>query len=174
MRYAANLPDKYWLYCVLAFVHMSNRLPSSSTRLGKRTPYEDLHDIDITPQKLIRHFRTIGSLCYVVRPPNETHSGKPRLAYKAMMLGYADHEGKKGYMVQRVDDGKLMLVPNERMYKCYENIMIYPAPDTQEEFIRREIRKRKKETIGNKVTVIVIVTMTATIATTTTVTLRKR
>ena len=150
LRYAANLPDKYWLYCVLAFVHMSNRLPSSSTRLGKRTPYEDLHDIDITPQKLIRHFRTIGSLCYVVRPPNETHSGKPRLAYKAMMLGYADHEGKKGYMVQRVDDGKLMLVPNERMYKCYENIMIYPAPDTQEEFIRREIRKRKKETIENK------------------------
>ena len=145
LRYAANLPDEYWLYCVLAYIHMRNRLPNTSDRLGKRTPYEDMHDIDITPRKLIGHFRTIGSLCYVVRPPNETRAGKPKLAYKAMMLGYADADGKKGYMVQRVDDGVVMYVPYERLHKCHENIMIYPPLDTQESYIRNKIAKRNRD-----------------------------
>ena len=149
LRYAANLPEEYWLYCVLAYVHMKNRLPNASDRLGKRTPYEDMHDIDIAPRELIRHFRTVGSLCYVVRPPNETRSGKPRLAYKAMMLGYANADGKKGYMVQRVDDGVVMYVPYERLYKCHENIMVYPPLDTQEEYIRKKIKKRNKNVYIN-------------------------
>ena len=141
LRYAAKLPEKYWLYCILAYVHMMNRLPTSSKRLGKRTPYEDLNNITIPQLELIKHFRTIGSLCYIVKPHNEIRIGKPKLAYKAMMLCYADHDDKKGYIVQKLDDGSKHYVPYERLYKCYENIMIFDVNDDEDAYIKREVRK---------------------------------
>ena len=129
-RYAAHLPHKYWLYCILAYIHVRNRLPDNSSRKGNRTPYEDFHNVSVDFAKLIKHFLPVGALCYVCKPLEQLKVGKPRRSFKAMFLGYSDGvTHQKGYLVQTIPEGKVVSIAHERMFKCYEDRMVF-APSS--------------------------------------------
>ena len=86
---------------------MRNRLPTNASG-GKKTPHELLNGITLTSREQIDHFRTMGCLCYVVTP-HGTRKGKPKVAWRGMMMGYAECDGQKGYKVRRLSDGKMVL-----------------------------------------------------------------
>lgn len=146
-RHAAHMPNEDWLHCIRAYIHVRNRLPNESAKLGmKRTPYEELYDVEIEPAQLISHLRTIGSLCYVHKPKSQ-QSGKPKRSYRAMLLGYAPDGSQKGYIVRSLSSGKLHVVPQGRMYKCYESEMVYPKPVEYDRWLEGKIRARNRKSI---------------------------
>ena len=122
---------------------MRNRLPNSSDKSDKRTAYEIMNDVSLPVDELIDHFRTIGCICYVVIPHN-TYTGKPKVSFRAMMMGYSDHEGKKGYKVRRLSDGKMMSVAYERVYRFHEMSFAYPPSPEHDAWLRKSVKKRDK------------------------------
>ena len=128
MRYGGNLPESDWLHCCQAYIHVRNRLPNIRTqKIGGKTPYEIFNDIEISIFDQLDHLRTIGCLCYVVLP-HSRRTGKPKVSYRAVMLGYSDAGGQKGYRVRRLDNGKVKNVARERVYKFFETHFPYPKP----------------------------------------------
>jgi len=141
MRYGGNLPDDTWLHCCLAFIHVRNRLPNACDKTDKRTPFEIFNQVNLSVAELIDHFRTIGCICYVTHAC-ETANGKRKRSFRAAMMGYADHEGKKGYKVQRLSDGKIMCVAYEHVYRFYEMSMAFPARPDYDAWLRKRVNKR--------------------------------
>ena len=118
--------ERDWFKCVNAFNHICNRTPNSnSARHDGRTPYELWHDVRIALRAQLDHLRVLGSLCYVVYPPELVPAGAKK-AYKGVMLGYADENeiGQKAYIVRRLNDGKIMTATYAQTY-TYENKFPY-------------------------------------------------
>ena len=118
--------ERDWFKCVSAFNHVRNRTPNSNSALHDgRTPYELWHDESIPLRAQIDHLRVLGSLCYVVLPPELVPAGAKK-AFKGVMLGYADESeiGQKAYIVRRLDDGKIVTATYAQTY-TYENKFPY-------------------------------------------------
>lgn len=141
LRYGGNLPNTDWLHCCLAYIHIRNRLPNNCDKKDKRTAFEIMYDVSLPMHDLIDHFRTIGCICYVV-PPSNIYSGKPKASFRAIMMGYCDQDGKKGYKVRRLCDGKLMNVARERVYRFYEMSLAYPPLPDYDAWLKKSIRVR--------------------------------
>jgi transposase InsO family protein len=110
LQYGGYLREPDWFKCVRAFNHIRNRMPNSNSKHHDgRTPYELWHDERIPLDAQLDHLRVLGSLCYVVLPPQLVPAGG-KLAYKGVILGYADdnERGQKAYVVRRLDNGKMM------------------------------------------------------------------
>ena len=146
LRYAANLPPEYWPFACRAFTHQRNRLPTA--RCPDRTPFEVFEDFVIPQIEQIEHFRVFGSLCYVVVHPDE-RVGKTEATERAMMLGYSDELGsenndvmgsKKGYVVRRLSDGRIMSIAYKQLYESHEHVFLFPKPHTYDLFLRQEIK----------------------------------
>ena len=125
LRYGGNLPQTDWLHCCLAYVYVRNRLPTASCLSSKHnTPYEAYNDIVVSPRELVDNFVTIGCLCYVL-VPHSLRSGKPKKAYRAMLLGYSDNvTGQKGYIVRNLSTGKICSAAHNQV-KCYESTLVF-------------------------------------------------
>ena len=146
LRYAANLPSHYWPFACRAFTHQRNRLPTA--RCPDKTPFEVFEGLSIPQLQQIEHFRVFGSLAYVVVHPDE-RVGKTAATERAMMLGYSDEPGsehdnvmgsKKGYIVRRLSDGKIFPVAYKQLFKSYENVFLFPKPNSYDLFLKREIK----------------------------------
>ena len=126
LQYGGCMIERDWFKCVSAFNHVRNRTPNSNSALHDgRTPYELWHDESIPLRAQIDHLRVLGSLCYVVLPPELVPAGAKK-AFKGVMLGYADESeiGQKAYIVRRLDDGKIVTATYAQTY-TYENKFPY-------------------------------------------------
>ena len=139
-RYGGNLPNEEWLRCCLAYVHVRNRLPSRGGPTTKLTPYEIFNDIEISQGELLDHLRVIGCLCFVTIPLN-TRVGKPKLSYRAVMLGYSDHAGQKGYVVRNLSTGKIEAAAYNQV-RFYEHKFVYPPSPDYDEWLKKSIKRR--------------------------------
>ena len=129
-RYGGNLPKTEWLRCCLAYVHVRNRLPTNACKHSTYdTPYEAYNDVNVEAAELIKHFRTIGSICHVVKPHSQ-RTGKPKRSFRAVLLGYSDGvTGQKGYIVRDLSTGKLSNAAHNQVH-AYEFTLAYPqSPD---------------------------------------------
>ena len=140
--YGGNLPKEDWLHAVLAFVHVRNRLPT--TKLKDSTPYEiynKLNDNHNDMKEQIKRFRRIGCLCYVTFPLNvlKQRGKNAKRAYRAMLLGYAEHDGQKGYKVRDLKTGKVHAVAYNQVYKFYEDKLVFPKPIDHDAWLRRKV-----------------------------------
>ena len=125
-----------WLRCCLAFVHARNRLPSAACRVKGKTPFEVLNQVTLTPLELVEHLRTIGCLCYVVKPLTK-RAGKQRKTFRAVMLGYAEHAGQKGYVVRRLSDGVVCSAAHNQVHH-YEHKLVYSTPPSYDAWLHKQ------------------------------------
>lgn len=88
LEIAANLPISYWGDCVLAAIHIINRLPT--TVLHHKTPYEALFQ---TPPSY-DHMKVFGCLAFASNPTFPTDKFSPR-GVPCVFLGYPSTQ--KGY-----------------------------------------------------------------------------
>jgi hypothetical protein len=121
---------------VSAFNHVRNRTPNSnSNHHDGRTPYELWHDERIPLAAQLEHLKVLGSLCYVVYPPQLVPAGA-KVSYKGVMLGYADENerGQKAYVVRRLKDGKMMTATYSQTHN-YEHIFPYKTEKDDDDCI---------------------------------------
>jgi transposase InsO family protein len=121
LRYGGCLPMREWFRCVSAFNHIRNRIPNTnSAKHDGATPYELWHSVRIPLDILLEHLKVVGSLMYVVYPPQLVPNGS-KVSFKGVMLGYADEneKGQKAYIVRRLSDGKIMSATYAQT-TCYE------------------------------------------------------
>ena len=103
---------------------MRNRLPSRACNVLGKVPYEVSENCSLTERQLVDHFRTIGCVCYVV-VPHELRVNKPKVSWKGMMMGYSDEDGRKGYYVRSLKDGKIRSAARNQVI-FYEFKLAYP------------------------------------------------
>ena len=60
-------------------------------------------------------------------------------------MGYTHETGQKGYKVRRLEDGKMLAVAPERLYKCFEFSLCYGPPPNYDAWLRRSIERRDKK-----------------------------
>lgn len=143
LRYGGNLPYSDWLHCCQAFTHMRNRLPTTASG-GKRTPHEILNGITLSVREQIDHFRTLGCLCYVVKA-HGTRKSKQKVAWRGMMMGYAECDGQKGYKIRRLSDGQMINVARERVARFYEFSTLYPREPDYDAWLQKQLKESKKD-----------------------------
>ena len=136
LQYGGHVPKRDWFKCVSAFNHIRNRTPNTnSVQHDGRTPYELWHDERIPLDAQLDHLRVLGSLCYVVYPPQLVPAGA-KLAYKGVLLGYADENerGQKAYVVRRLRDGKMMTATYAQTHN-YEDVFPYKTEKDDDDCI---------------------------------------
>ena len=139
LRYGGNLPNEEWLRCCLSFLHIRNRLPSKSCRHPTRVPLEAYEGVDYPPDELVKEFRVLGCLCYVVVPHN-LRVGKPKLSYRAVMLGYSNHSGQKGYVVRNLRTGKVGPAAHNQV-TFYESKLVFPRESDYDAWLRKRLKR---------------------------------
>lgn len=87
--FQANIPLKFWGYCVQPATYLINRLPSAM--LGYMTPYERMYN----RKPSLDYLKVLGCLCYA-KSVNESNKLMP-ISRKAVHMGYS--ETKKGYIL---------------------------------------------------------------------------
>ena len=86
LQYGGCLPERDWFRCVKAFNHIRIRMPNANSALNDgETPYEIWHNIRIALDMLLLHLRVLGSLVYVVYPPELLPAGA-KVSYKGVMF----------------------------------------------------------------------------------------
>ena len=153
LRYGGNLPESEWLRCCLAFVHVRNKLPSAACKHPTLlTPYEAYNDVMIPACELIEHFRRLGCVCHVV-VPHSVRSGKPKKTFRAMMLGYSEEAGKKGYVLRDLSTGRLVTAAYNQVH-CFESTLAFPASLHHDAWLNKRVKaladREKKEKARNK------------------------
>ncbi|XP_070035325.1 uncharacterized protein [Nicotiana tomentosiformis] len=92
VRFQAHIPPKYWGHCVLAAVHVINKMPSLV--LNGVSPFQKVYN----RQPSLEHLRVLGCLCYA-KAVQERDKLMPR-AITAVMMGYAATQ--KGYVLLKL------------------------------------------------------------------------
>ena len=147
--HGGNLPEENWLHCAQAFVHVRNRLPTS--KWPNRSPYEVFHALNdghVNMHAQIESFRRVGSLCFVTLPHNvRRQRGKNcKRSFRALMLGYSDQDGQKGYRVQELATGKIHTVSHAQLFKCYEDKLVFDKSDDYDAWLDKKQRALSKST----------------------------
>lgn len=88
LRFHANLPLKFWGYCVMTAVHLINRLPT--TVLQNKTPYESLYEEPVEYDRL----KIFGCLAFAYNNASASDKFSAR-GVPCVFLGYPAK--KKGY-----------------------------------------------------------------------------
>ncbi|KAL2922302.1 Retrovirus-related Pol polyprotein from transposon TNT 1-94 [Bienertia sinuspersici] len=113
LRFQASLPLCFWGDCVLAAVHITNRLPTSV--LGDRSPYEVL--FKQTPS--YNHLKVFGCLALASNPSRKKDKFKCR-GVPCVFLGYPQHQ--KGYKLLNLITNTMFVSRNVRFH---ENVFPY-------------------------------------------------
>jgi hypothetical protein len=77
--------------------------------------------------------------------PHGTRKSKPKVAWRGMMMGYAECDGQKGYKVRRLSDGKIINVARERVARFYEFSILYPREHDYDAWLEKQVKKVNKD-----------------------------
>ena len=136
LRYGGNLPPSSWLHCCLAAVYHRNRLPSKSCAEPGKTPFEVFEGVSVPLVEQLAYVRVIGCLCYVLLPLKK-RVGKSKRVYRAVLLGYSESLGQKGYIVRNLSTGVVGVAAHNQIH-CFEQQLVYPVEAAYDAWLRRK------------------------------------
>ena len=113
IRFHSGLPLKFWGDCVLAAVHITNRLPSSV--IQNKTPYEILYN----KKPKYKHLKAFGCLAIASNPNNNKDKFEPR-GVPCIFIGYPITQ--KGYKLYNLLTQTVFV---SRDVRFYESIFPY-------------------------------------------------